>query len=71
MSMSKLGQGEGGKGIMNSMCRGSEIITLEWLEESQYGWRLLWLQEIGRVQIEKDLLDFFKVLDFNLGTVGS
>lgn len=54
--MSKLGQGEGVKGIMdiNSICRGSEKITLEWLEEFQYDWGVLWLQEIGRVCIEKE-----------------
>ena len=57
--VSKLGQ-EGVKGTVdiNSMCRGSERVTLECLEESQSGWGVLWLQEIGRVHNEKDLLNF-------------
>lgn len=43
MIMSQLGRREGVKEIMdiNSICRGSEKITLEWLEESQYDWGVL------------------------------
>lgn len=59
------------QGSMNSMWKGSEIITLAWSQESQCGWSVCVGSRDGWSPDWEGPLGEFKVIDFSLRKVGS